>query len=163
MNEIEEKLWDYIDGVSTPGEKLEIEDRIRRDPAVAVLYRELVSFHAGLAGLEPEHPSMGFTRKVMDAVRQERRPVTVVLDKRLVIGIPAFFGAVFLVFFTVLLYSVNWSQESVQLPVDIAVPPAVYKTVFDGRYLMVFYLADVVLGLYFLDGILRKRLLSNKL
>ncbi len=163
MKEIEQELWDYIDGVSTPGEQLETEDRIRRDPAVAVRYRELLSFHADITGLEPEHPSMGFTRKVMDAVRREPRPEPVMLDKRLVIGISAFFGVVFLVFFTVLLCSVNWSGESVGFTVDLSIPPAVYKTVFDRKYLTVFYLADVVLALYFVDGFLRKRLLSKKL
>ena len=163
MKAIEKELWDYIDGVSTPQEQSETAERIRQDPAVAVLYRELLSFHTGLAGLEPEQPSMGFTRNVMDAVRQAPAPAPVVIDKRLIIGISAFFGTVFLVLFSVLLFSVDSAQEPVLFPADLSIPPAVHQAVSDGKYMTVFYMADVVLALYMLDGFLRKRLLSKKL
>lgn len=163
MNDTERELWNYIDGTCTPQERKAAEDRIGSDPVVAELYRELLAVDAALAGLEPEHPSMGFTRKVMEAVREGDRPVPVTIDKRLVIGIAAFFGTVFLVFFCVLLFSADRTAEPAYFRTELSVPPAVYRTVFSPNYLVAFLMADVVLALYILDGFFRKRLLSKKL
>lgn len=99
----------------------------------------------------------------MEAVRVTDRPAPVTIDKRLVIGIAAFFGTVFVVFFCVLLFSPDRSQEPAIFRTELSVPPAVYSSVFSPDYLVAFLMADVVLALFILDGFFRKRLLSKKL
>jgi hypothetical protein len=163
MTEIEQELWNYIDGSCTPQERMQIEQRMAADPLWADLYQELLLFDAGLSDLELEHPSMSFTRKVMNSISAEQVPAAVSINKRLIYGISAFFGVLFSVVFCVLLLSVNWSHEPDFVRADLSVPPALFNSLLRENYLTVFYLADVVLALYILDHFLRKRLLSKKL
>lgn len=163
MKELEKELWNYIDGSCTPAERVRIEKLLDQDPEYRAVYQELLSLDADLMTMDLEQPSMSFTRNVMEAIQGESVPASVQIDKRLIYGIGALFGLIFLLVSGILLYSVNWSEQSFQFKVDFTVPPSLTRTLLNSNYLTIFYLADVVLALYILDGFFRKRLLSKKL
>ena len=71
--QIEQHIWDYIDGLSTPQDKAMVEKFMQTDPAWKNLYDELNSLNISIQSTDMmEEPSMRFTRNVMDEVSRFR-------------------------------------------------------------------------------------------
>ena len=101
MNEnninMEERLWNYIDGLSAAEERSAIEQLLESNVEWHSKYRELLEVHKLLKETELEEPSMRFTRNVMEEIsRLQIAPATRnYINKKIIYGLGAFFVALF--------------------------------------------------------------------
>lgn len=163
MNDIEEKLWEYIDGNCSTDEHTAITLLIETNEVYKHRYSELLKLNSEFKAIELDEPSMAFTYKVMEAVRTETalKPLKSAINKRVIWGISSFFLLSITALLIFVLASINWQQTghaANNLPQFTMPPVAQY---FNINVLKGFVLFDVVLGLFVLDTYLRKKL-NNK-
>lgn len=164
MNIIEQRIWDYLDGTCNPQERKAIEHLIETDPLYAQSFRELKLLNEDLsAGVELDEPSMSFTRNVMEKIALEPVPGSIksLIDKRIIYGIAAFFVVTIAALLVVLLSQVDWAQPVKSSIPQYKVPEVDFSQYFNSTFLKTFFFADIVLGLYMLDSVLRKRMFSK--
>ncbi|RYY32313.1 MAG: hypothetical protein EOP46_19280 [Sphingobacteriaceae bacterium] len=159
MNNIEEKLWDYIDGNCTPHEQQAIAKLIEHDDAYSAKYNELLALNAEFAAIELDEPPMAFTYNVMEQIRAEAalKPLKAAIDARIIKGIAAFFIVSIMGLVVFALVQANWSANPIadlKMP-EIKVPDI--NSVFTGPAIQAFLFFDVVLGLYLFDAWLRRK------
>src|SRR5689334_2915302 len=111
----EQRLWDYIDGLSSPSEKTVIKQLLEANAEWKAKYHELMEVHQLMQSSELEEPSMRFTKNVMDEIaRMQIAPATrSYINKNIIRGIGIFFISVIIGF---LIYGfgqfhVDWSSE----------------------------------------------------
>jgi len=68
FEEMEMKLWEYIDGLSIPSEKSAIEKLIAENTEWRNKYQELTEAHQLMQSTELEEPSLRFTKNVMEEI-----------------------------------------------------------------------------------------------
>ena len=162
MNIMEQQIWDYLDGSCSEQERKSIAVLIETDPVYRSTYSELKVLHEELGVIDLDEPSMGFTRNVMERI--SAMPVAgsikSLIDKRIIYGIAAFFLLSILVLLALVFSQVDWARPvTAALPLDL--PRLDYTSYINSTYMQIFFLADIVLGLYILDTVLRKRMLSK--
>jgi hypothetical protein len=163
MKNIEETLWEYIDGNCTPAEQKEIIALISADETVRLKYQGLLNFNKQVAAMDQDEPSMAFTYNVMEAIRTEYAlvPLKAPIDKKMILVITSFF---LLTILSLLVYAVlNSFPFSPAGPFNafsaFKVPDFTHfniKPVLDG-----FVFFDVVMALYIFDAYLRKKKCTN--
>lgn len=159
---IEEQLWNYIDGGYTGDEQQAIEALIASDEAVRLKYRQLLALNADLSTAELDEPPMAFTYNVMEAIRTEQaqKPLKAAINKRIILGIALFFG---ISIFALLAYTV----ANVQLtPADIKTTIPAFKFPEPQRFftrpvINGFMFFDAIAVLFFFDAWLRRKKLSS--
>ena len=154
--EMEDRLWNYIDGQSTVDEKTTIEKLLETNRQWKEKYHELLEVHQMMQNAELEEPSLRFTKNVMEEIARYRiAPATkTYINKRIIWGIASFF---FVLIFGMLVYGfgqLNWSSGngSSNLPVDLA--KIDLSRFFNNTYLNVFIMITVVFGLFVIDRVL---------
>lgn len=162
---IEERLWDYIDGSSDDDEKSFIEQLIRTNDEWKSKYTELLDVHKLMhAHIELDEPSMRFRQNVMEAIAKYHiAPATKsYINKKIIWGI----GGFFIIMVTgMLVYGfaqVNWQNSSANssLPVDfnkVDFNKVDWSVFFNSTYMNIFMMINVVLGLMLLDMYLSKK------
>jgi hypothetical protein len=165
MNEVEEKLWNYIDGSCTDEEQKSISALIDTDEAYQLKYHELLQLNTEFSAIELDEPSMAFTYNVMEAIRTEtaQKPLKAAINKRIIWGVGAFFILSITVLLILVMASINWQaigQSSVQAPVQFQMPPL--QDYINGNVMRGFVFCDIVLGLFVVDAYLRKKLNSKQ-
>lgn len=160
---IEQRIWDYLDGTCNEQERQKIEHLLATDFQYQTAYAELENLHKDLASIELDEPSMGFTRNVMSQVESMPIPGSVksLVDKRIIYGIAAFFLVSIVALLAMVFKQINWIQPVTDALPDYKLPEVNYSFYFNSTYLRLFFFADIVLGLYLLDGLLRKKMLSE--
>jgi anti-sigma factor RsiW len=95
---MEDRLWDFIDGRTTPAERAAVEALIENDPAWAKAYRAFAEVNVWLGEADLEVPSLRFTKNIMEAVEKKAiaRPTSTYISKRLLRGVALFFGGMIL-------------------------------------------------------------------
>jgi hypothetical protein len=164
---MEDRLWDFIDGLSSPAEKSAIETLIAENVEWQRKYKELLNVHQLMVGSELEEPSMRFTRNVMEEIaRHQVAPATkTYINKNIIRGIGAFFlsliaGLLVYFFATVKLPSGgSTSSQPVKLPsVHLeALDKVDYGKLSGNLPVTLFMLITVVMGLVLLDLYLRRK------
>lgn len=156
MNMIEQELWDYIDGNLNETQVKSIRKKIESDPSVQLQYEELLKLNLTFSAMELDEPSMSFTRNVMEDVAILPAPVTLKtkVDQRIIYSIGGFFGLALIVTFGYILYSSTFSFKDLDFnfKIDLNVSQFLNST---GLYIFLF--ADLVIGLVFLDYMLRRK------
>jgi len=164
MSNMEEKLWDYIDGNLTAKEQIAIEQLITGDERYRQKYQELLTFNQEMAaGVELDEPHMAFTYNVMEAIRTEyatQKPLKTRVNKGLMWAIGGFFIISLTVMLGISLGSIHWSAGS--HAVSNTTPLPNFKALLSGSTLKVFLFFDTVLLLFLADGFMRKRLLHKQ-
>ena len=159
----EERLWDYIDGVSSPGERTVVEQLIQTDLEWKSKYGELLEVQQLLQSSELEAPSMRFTKNVMEEIAKlQIAPATRnYINKRIIWGIGAFFITLIIGFLVYGFGQIDWSAQSdSKLPVDLTnvdFSKVDYSKMFNNNLVNAFMMINVILGLFLLD-----RYLANK-
>src|SRR5687768_17563186 len=159
----EERLWDYIDGISSPQEKTVIEQLIQTDVDWKSKYRELLEVQQLLQSTELEAPSMRFTKNVMEEIAKLHiAPATRnYINKRIIWGIGAFFITIIVGFLIYGIGQIDWTaQGDSKLPVDLSnvdFRKVDYSKMFSNNLVNAFMMLNVILGLFLLD-----RYLANK-
>ena len=155
---IEERLWSYIDGVCGGEEKSAIEQLLQSNLEWQRKHRELLEIHELLQSGELEEPSMRFTRNVMEEIAKYKiAPATkTYINKRIIYGIGAFFATMIVGFLIYGFGQIDWSASG-----DTNMPAALtnidFSKFFNNTYVNIFMMINVVLGLMLLDRYLSKK------
>ena len=163
---MEERLWDYIDGLSSAQEKLFIDEMIAANLEWKQKYHELLEVHQLMQNhLELDEPSMRFTQNVMEEIAKYHiAPATKsYINKKIVWGIGAFFLTMIIGMIIYGLGQINWNagSGSTNLPVDFS--KVDYSKIYNNSFTNVFIMVNVVLGLMLLDMYLNKKKVEGKL
>ena len=159
MNNIEEELWNYLDGLGSAQERERISHLIATDKTYQHKYEELLSFSKELESIELDAPPMAFTYNVMETIRNQEasKPLKAAIDDRIMKAIAAFFIVSILVVLGIALADTNWSAvagSKINIPLNLHMPSL--KGILNTGALKGFVFFDIVLALYLFDGYLRK-------
>ncbi|RYE31340.1 MAG: hypothetical protein EOP42_10715 [Sphingobacteriaceae bacterium] len=159
---MEEKLWDYIDGFCTEEEQKAIRLLIENDENYQHKYLELKALQQSLAALEMEEPAMNFTFNVMESVKQEKilKPLKTMVDQRIIWGIAAFFIGCIVLLLGFVLIQIDW-HSSTQINFPKIKTPALNAS-FSSILWKGFLFFDLILGLFFADHYFRKLFINRK-
>jgi hypothetical protein len=160
---MEDRLWDYIDGLSSPAEKYSVETLIAVNMEWQRKYKELLNVHQLMTGSELEAPSMRFTVNVMDEIAHYQiAPATKsYINKNIIRGIGGFFLSLITGLLIYIFAQVKWSSagsSSVKLPsLDLGLDKLDYGRIFTSLPVTLFLLIAVVLGFVLLDMYLQQK------
>lgn len=158
---MEDQLWDYIDGNCKEEEKSFIEKLLETNQEWREKYKELLEVHQLMQGsLELEEPSMRFTQNVMEEIaRHQIAPATkTYINKKIIWGIAAFFIVSLIGFLVYGLGQINWaSSGDSAFAIDMNKVNIDYSKLFNNAYTNVFIMVNIVLGLMLLDMYLTKK------
>jgi uncharacterized membrane protein len=149
---MEERLWSYIDGQLPASERLLIEQLLESDVAWKAKYSELLEVNELLQSSELDAPSMRFTRNVMEEIsRMHIAPATrSYINRRIVWGIGIFFITMLA---AILIYS--FAQLSTvsneQGDISKTLSKVDYSKLFSNTWVNIFMGVNVLLGLILLD------------
>lgn len=165
--QIEERLWDYIDGLGNPEERSAIQTLIAENIEWQRKYNELLNVHQLMNDTELETPSMRFAKNVMEEIaRYHVAPATrTYINKNIIRGIGAFFLTLIAGFFIYCLGQFKWSAPSTSstanfvphIGLENEMKKLDWSRVFNGAYTNVFILVLVILGLVMLDMYLQRK------
>lgn len=160
LNDIEVRLWEFIDGGSSDAERSAIERLIAENAEWRAKYQELLEVHRSLNMVELEEPSLRFTRNVMEEIAKfQIAPATrTYINKKVIVGIGLFFLTMVVAFLVYGVSQIDWKaagDSGSTLGLDLT--RVDYSQVFNNTFVNLFILLNVVLGLVLLD-----RYLSNK-
>jgi hypothetical protein len=165
MNNLEERLWNYLDGTCSAEEQKAIDMLIAQDRAARSKYEELLALNSEFSKMEVDEPSMAFTYNVMEGIRAEiaQRPLKAGINKRIIIGIAGFFivSILLLLIFAMSTIHIGTVNTAVKMPDSLKLPDL--NNLISAPVLKGFIFFDVVLGLFLFDAYLRKRSVSKQL
>jgi hypothetical protein len=166
---MEDRLWDYIDGISSPAERSAIDELLAANLEWQQKYRELLNVHQLLNTSELDEPSMRFTKNVMEEIaRHHVAPATkTYINKNVIRSIGAFFLTLILGLVTYILSQFKWSAAgngngSSLLPSSPNLNLERLNNVnmskaFNSTYITVFMLIAIVMGFMLLDMYLQRK------
>lgn len=163
QQQMEDQLWDYIDGLSTASEKSEIEKLIDSNIEWQTKYRELLEIHSLVAATELDEPSMRFTKNVMEEIaKYQVAPATKsYINKKIIWGIGGFFLTTivgFLVFIFSQVKITGGKSSATSELIDKYNPGKLdYSRLFNSTYTNIFIMINLVLGLMLLDMYLTRK------
>lgn len=160
--EMEERLWDFIDGLSTPDEQVSIRQLISDDPAWQHRYNELLNVNKAMQLHELDAPSLRFTKNVMEQIaRYQVAPATKnYINKNVIRGITAFFLVMLVGIILYFLGQIHWTATSTDLLVpqySLDASKLNWGKALNGTSVNIFILVNVILGLILLDKYLQAR------
>jgi hypothetical protein len=157
---MEERLWNYIDGSASVEEKSVIEKLLAADAEWKAKYHELLDLDAMLKSSELEHPSIRFTKNVMEEISKLHiAPATKsYLNKKIIWSIGFFFIALligFLVYGFGQMFASGGSGEETNISKNIG--KVDFSKFFNNSWINAFMMINVVLGLFLLDNYLNQK------
>ncbi len=157
-DEMELRLWAYIDGTSE--EPTAVETLIAEHAEWQAKYAELLGVHQLIEESELEEPSLRFTKNVMEEIaRLQIAPATKkYINNRIIWGIAAFFITVIAGFLVYGFSQIKWSagtNNGSALGIDFTAVD--YSGVFNNSFVNIFMMLNVVLGLMLLDRYLNMK------
>ncbi|HTD94981.1 MAG TPA: hypothetical protein VK644_14245 [Chitinophagaceae bacterium] len=162
--EMEARLWEYIDGLTDAGEKTVIDRLIQSNAEWKEKYGELLDIHQLMQSSELDEPSMRFTKNVMDEIgKLHIAPATkTYINKNVIRGIGLFFVLLITGFIVYGFAQLDWSgsNDSSSMPVDfnkVNFNKFDLGKIFNNTWINIFMMVNVVIGLFFID-----RYLANK-
>jgi len=157
MSTIEQQLWDYIDGNLDANQAKIIQEKIDNDADINLQYEELLSLNLAFQELDLEEPSMSFTRNVMDSVKLEPAPISLKtkVNTNIIYGIGGFFVASILALVGYVLYHSKLQFSNFNTRINLNID---WNTLISPMAIYGFLFIDLVIGLVFLDYLLRKKL-----
>jgi len=166
---MEERLWDYIDGLGSPAERSAIEALIAENREWQEKYRELLNVHQLLNTSEMEAPSMRFTKNVMEEIsRYHVAPATkTYINKNIIRSIGAFFLAMITGLLAFVFSQLKWSgansgaaspyNKFVDSASSLGAEKLGWLKTFNSTWTIAFMLVVIVLGWVMLDMYLTQK------
>jgi len=151
-NNIDDRLWEYIDGQSSIEEKSSIDKLIETNKQWKEKYHELLELHQLVQSSTLEEPSLRFTKNVMEEIaKYQIAPATkAYINNKIIWGIGIFFITLVVGFLIYGFGQVDWNAAgNEKLSIDIS--KVDYSKFFNNTYVNVFMMINVVLGLMLLD------------
>lgn len=158
QEDIEARLWAYIDGLSDEAsviERLLAENREWKDK-----YAELLEVHDLMSASEIEQPSLRFTKNIMEEIaRFHIAPAAKqYINNKIIWGLAAFFITMIAGFLIYGAAQVNWSEgSSTSSPIGIDLAAVDYSKMFNNSFFNGFMMLNVILGLFLLDRYLNMK------
>ena len=167
LQDIEIRLWEYMDGLGSPEEQSAIEKLIAENTEWRAKYHELLEVHRLIDATELEQPSLRFTKNVMEEIaRYQIAPATrEYINKKIIWGIAAFFLTVIAAFVIYGIAQIDWSAGGGSKGIGgVDLTRVDYSRVFNNTFVNIFMMLNVVLGLMLFDRYLthKKRQLLNE-
>lgn len=161
---MEERLWDYIDGVSSADQKTAIEKLLESQAEWQAKYRELLEVHQLMKSSELDEPSLRFTKNVMEEIAKLHiAPATrTYINKNIIRGIAIFFITVIAGFLVYGFGQIDWTARGDtgvgNVPnVNFDVSKIDVSKFFNNTYMNIFMMINVILGLFLLDRYLESK------
>jgi hypothetical protein len=158
---IEERLWDFLNGNLSVKEKEEVQQLLEQNSHWQKMFEEMTAFEAMVKSSELEEPSMRFSKNVMDEISKLKiAPATKsYINKNIIYGIAAFFmliiGGSLVYMFTQLDFSTG--SENGIINFDFSKYSFDWKQYVSPTVLNLFFVADAVIGLMLFDRYLNKK------
>jgi hypothetical protein len=152
---LEERLWNFIDGTAPVHEKSVIEKLLETDATWNAKYHELLQVNELLKSSELDAPSMRFSKNVMDEIAKLHiAPATKsYINKKIIWGLSFFFIALVVGFLIYGFGQMNFnSGEETTLSKNL--DKLDFSKFFSNKWVNVFMMINVVLGLLLLDNYL---------
>ena len=156
--DMEQQLWNYIDGIASIDEKSSIERLLDSNLEWKNKYHELLQTNQLLKSTELEQPSLRFTKNVMDTIaKYQISPAAKnYINNRIIWGIGIFFIMMIVGFLVYGFGQMDWSSsEESKYKVDL--PKVDFSQFFSNTWINIFMMINIVIGLALLD-----RILANK-
>jgi hypothetical protein len=160
LEDIEVKLWEYIDGLSNDAEKTSIEKLITENAEWKAKYHQLLEVHQSLNLVELEEPSLRFIKNVMEEIaKYQIAPATkTYINSKIVWSIGVFFLTMIAGFLIYGIAQINWTVAGeTKSPLGIDLTKVDYSRMFNNNLMNGVMMLNIVLGLFLFD-----RFLSNK-
>lgn len=157
-NNIDDRLWEYIDGLGSVEGKTAIEKLLETNKEWKERYRELLELHQLVQSSALEEPSLRFTKNVMEEIAKYHiAPATkAYINNKIIWGLGIFFVTLLIGFLIYGFGQVDWGTKGDNtLPIDIS--KVAYGKFFNNTYVNVFMMINVVLGLMLLDRYLASK------
>ena len=162
---MEDRLWDYIDGLSSTAEKTAVETLIAANLEWQRKYKELLDVHQLMTSSELDAPSLRFTLNVMEEIaRHQVAPAAKnYINKNIIRAIGAFFLSLIAGLLIYFLRQFNWSAapasgSSRTLPnIDLGLDRFDFGKLSSSLPVTLFMLVTVILGFVLLDMYLQRR------
>lgn len=164
---MEERLWDYVDGISSAHEKSVIEKLLQTDSEWRHKYKEILKASMFFQeNIELDEPSMRFTQNVMEDIAKYKiaPAASTYINKKIIYGIATVFVTIIVAMFVYVFANVNWatSGSGGGMPFDIS--KINYGKIFSSTYVNIFLMLNMIIGLVLFDKYLsvkRKKLLEH--
>jgi len=165
---MEDRLWEYIDGISGPEERSIIDELLATSREWQEKYKELLNVHQLLHASELDAPSMRFTVNVMEEIaRHQVAPATrTYINKNIIRGIGAFFLTLILGFMAYVFSQFTWTGTGADSSTFVPKNPSLgldklnnidVSKAFNTTYISLFMLISVVMGFVLLDMYLQRK------
>lgn len=160
--QMEERLWDFIDGMSGPDEQSLVRRLIAEDPAWQRRYNELMTVDEAMQHQELDAPSLRFTKNVMEQIaRYHVAPATkTYINKNVIRGITAFFLIMIIGILIYFFGQFHWTATSTDNLIpqySIDANKLNWGKALNNTYVNVFILINVILGFILLDKYLQNK------
>ncbi|MBK7289306.1 MAG: hypothetical protein IPI78_03100 [Chitinophagaceae bacterium] len=158
QHNIEERLWNFIDGSATTDEKTVIEQLLETDAAWKAKYSELLQVNDLLKSSELEAPSMRFSKNVMEEISKLHiAPATkTYINNKIIWGIGFFFIALLVGFLIYGFGQMEWTSGS-ESSISKNISKIDLSKFFNNSFVNVFMMINVILGLFLLDNYLNSK------
>jgi anti-sigma factor RsiW len=153
MNEIEEKLWNYIDGSCSAAERQAIAALIEKDTAWSNIYADLLEMNKEISVATLDEPPMAFSYKVMEGIRahEATKPLKTKLNIFVIKSI-----AIFSILSTLILLACLFTDaERFTAGGEIANDGIDLSIFSSGDVVKAFLFLDIMLALFLGDQMLR--------
>ncbi len=163
QHNMDDRLWDYLDGRGNAAERSSIEELIAQNSAWKEKYRELLDVHALMQGSELDMPSMRFSKNVMEEIAKLHiAPATrTYINNKIIWGLTLFFVTVLIGFLIYGFGQVNWSGGSsgpiTQELNKLNTGKLDFSKFFNNSWVNGFMMMNMVLGLFLLDQYLTRK------
>jgi hypothetical protein len=161
---IEETLWNYIDGTLN-GEQLSfVEELVQKNNEWKAKYNELLEIHQLMQNhIELEQPSVRFAQNVMEEIsRNYISPATGnYINKNIIRGIGLFFLISIVGLVVYVFGQVQWSSPESGTFASMDLSRFDYSIFFNNTYTSAFMMVNVVLALMLVDMYLTKKKTIN--
>lgn len=155
---VEQRLWDFIDGISSAEEKSVIEKLLETDAEWKAKYRELLQVSELLRSSDVEVPSLRFTKNVMEEIAKLHiAPATkTYINKKIIWGITSFFLVMIVGFLIYGFAQMQWNVADDNTIVK-NVNKIDFSRFFSNTWVNVLMMINLVIGLFLLDNYLGKK------
>ena len=154
MNNMEEKLWNYIDGTCNEEECAAISALIENDDKWRSAFDDMLQTNSDISALSLDEPPMAFSYNVMEVIRahEASKPLKTSVNKYVISAIAGFF---ILAMIALVLFLLNNTSGSA----GTSVPSTnVDLSIFTNSNLIkVFFYIDAMLLLFLTDAFIRRK------
>ena len=160
--EMEHRIWEYIDGRCSPSEKAAIVQNLADDPVWKNKFIELTVIHELLQKEELDMPSMRFTKNVMEEIsRYQVAPATKnYINKNVIRGISSFFLVMIVGLIIYFLGQIHWNSNSTSNLVptlNLYADKLNWSKLLNNTYVNIFIGINAMLALILLDKYMQGR------